>query len=78
MSKLKNKIAGAYTSFLRAVTEPVMLAALERPEGRTGITECLYERIQNRLLVGSSSFTRTGAVSPPTVPRRSNVEEWSR
>ena len=50
MSKLKNKIAGAYTSFSRAVTEPVMLAPLERPEGGTGITECLYERIQNRLL----------------------------
>ena len=42
--------AGAYTGFVRALTEPVMLAALERPEGGTGIVECLYERVRDRLL----------------------------
>jgi len=42
--------AGAYTGFLRAVSEPVLRAALEPPEGDVGTVECLYERIRARLL----------------------------
>jgi hypothetical protein len=42
--------AGAYTGFLRAVSEPVVRAALDRPEGGVGAVECLYERIRGRLL----------------------------
>jgi hypothetical protein len=42
--------AGAYTGFLRAVSEPVVRAALDQPEGEVGAVECLYERIRARLL----------------------------
>jgi hypothetical protein len=42
--------AGAYTGFLRAVTEPVVRAALNQPEGEDGTVECLYERVRARLL----------------------------
>jgi cyclopropane-fatty-acyl-phospholipid synthase len=49
--------AGAYTAFLRAVTEPVVRAALERPEGGTAIVECLYERIRDRLLAEPERYT---------------------
>jgi len=41
--------AGAYTGFLRAVSEPVVRAALNQPEGEVGTVECLYERIRGRL-----------------------------
>jgi hypothetical protein len=42
--------AGAYTGFLRAISEPVVRAALNQPEGGAGTVECLYERIRARLL----------------------------
>jgi hypothetical protein len=42
--------AGAYTGFLRAVTEPVVRAAFSQPEGEVGTVEGLYERIRARLL----------------------------
>ncbi len=42
--------AGAYTGFMRAVSEPVVRAALNQPEGAAGTVECLYERIRARLL----------------------------
>jgi len=43
--------AGAYTGFLRAIFEPVVRAALHRPEEeKTVIVESLYERIRDRLL----------------------------
>jgi hypothetical protein len=42
--------AGAYTGFLRAISEPVVRAALNQPEGRAEAVECLYERIRARLL----------------------------
>jgi hypothetical protein len=42
--------AGAYTGFMRAVSEPVVRAALEHPEGETAIVDSLYERIRARLL----------------------------
>ena len=42
--------AGAYTGFLRAVSEPVVREALNQPEGDVRTLECLYERIRARLL----------------------------
>jgi hypothetical protein len=42
--------AGAYTGFLRAVSEPVVRAAFDQPEGEVGTVESLYERIRARLL----------------------------
>jgi hypothetical protein len=42
--------AGAYTGFLRAISEPVVRAALDQPEGDAVVVESLYERICARLL----------------------------
>jgi cyclopropane-fatty-acyl-phospholipid synthase len=42
--------AAAYTGFLRALSEPVVRAALHRPEGDAATVESLYERIHTRLL----------------------------
>jgi hypothetical protein len=42
--------AGAYTGFLRAVSEPVVRAALERPEREAATVDRLYERVRARLL----------------------------
>jgi hypothetical protein len=42
--------AGAYTGFLRAFSEPVVRAALDRSEGAAATVEGLYERIRARLL----------------------------
>jgi hypothetical protein len=48
--------AAAYTGFLRAVSEPVIRAALNRPERDGGIVESLYERIRARLLAESERY----------------------
>jgi hypothetical protein len=42
--------AGAYTGFLRAVSEPVVKAAFRRPERETETVEHLYERVRARLM----------------------------
>jgi hypothetical protein len=42
--------AEAYTGFLRAVSEPVVRAVLEQPQGKIGTVERLYVRIRARLL----------------------------
>ena len=42
--------AAAYTGFLRAISEPVVRAALNRPEREAVTVEPLYERIRARLL----------------------------
>jgi hypothetical protein len=42
--------AAAYTGFLRAITEPVVRAALKQPDGQAAAVECLYERVRDRLL----------------------------
>jgi hypothetical protein len=42
--------ARAYTGFLRAISEPVVRAALDQPDGGAGAVEGLYERIRARLL----------------------------
>ena len=40
--------AGAFTGFLRAISEPVVTAALKQPEAE--VIDVLYERIRVRLL----------------------------
>jgi hypothetical protein len=42
--------AGAFTGFVRAITEPVVRAALARPAGESVTVERLYERVRARLL----------------------------
>jgi hypothetical protein len=41
--------AEAYTGFLRAISEPVVRAALRQPARDAAIVEALYERIRDRL-----------------------------
>jgi hypothetical protein len=48
--------AGAYTGFLRAISEPVVRAAFEQPEGEDGAVESLYERVQARLLAEPNRY----------------------
>jgi hypothetical protein len=42
--------AGAYTGFVRAISEPVVRAALDQSEREAATVDCLYERIRVRLL----------------------------
>ena len=49
--------AGAYTGFLRAVSEPAVRAALNQLEGEVGTVECLYERIRARLLAEPERYS---------------------
>jgi hypothetical protein len=42
--------AAAYTGFLRALSEPVVRAALNRPGGEAVTVECLYARVRARIL----------------------------
>ena len=42
--------AAAYTGFLRAISEPVVQAALNQSARRLTTVDSLYERIQERLL----------------------------
>src|SRR5262249_36590158 len=42
--------AGAYTGFLRAISEPVVRAALDQPGGEAGAVGSLSERVRARLL----------------------------
>jgi hypothetical protein len=42
--------AAAYTGFLRAVSEPVVRAAVGRPERESATVESLYERVRVRVL----------------------------
>jgi hypothetical protein len=48
--------AGAYTGFVRAITEPVVRAALNRPEPEAVTVEDLYERIRARLLADPERY----------------------
>jgi hypothetical protein len=48
--------ATAYTGFLRAISEPVVRAALNQPEGEDAIVESLYERIRARLLAQTERY----------------------
>ena len=42
--------AGAYTGFLRAISEPVVWAALNQPDEGAVTVDSLYERVHARLL----------------------------
>ena len=62
--------AGAYTGFLRAVTEPVVQAALDQPEGEVGTVESLYERIRTRLLAEPERYQWRYILSAVQLTRR--------
>jgi hypothetical protein len=49
--------AGAYTGFLRAVSEPVVRAAFNQPEGDVGTVELLYESVRARLLAEPERYS---------------------
>ena len=49
--------ATAYTGFLRAVSEPVVQAAFNQPQGDVWTVEWLYERIRARLLAEPERYT---------------------
>jgi hypothetical protein len=49
--------AGAYTGFLRAISEPVVRAALNQPERGAATVESLYERIRDRLLAEPERYS---------------------
>jgi hypothetical protein len=48
--------AAAYTGFLRALSEPVVRAAVNQPQGDAATVESLYERIQARLLADPERY----------------------
>jgi hypothetical protein len=48
--------ADTYTGFVRAVSEPVVKAALRQPECEEAIVESLYERIRARLLTDPERY----------------------
>src|SRR5262249_26401131 len=62
--------AGAYTGFLRAVTEPVIRAALDQPEGKDETVDCLYERIRTRLTAEPKRYTWRYALVAALLTRR--------
>ena len=45
------------TGFLRAVSEPVVRAAFNQPDGEAGTVESLYERIRARLLAEPERYS---------------------
>jgi hypothetical protein len=49
--------AGAYAGFLRAISESVVRAALNQPEGGAATVESLYERIRARLLAEPERYS---------------------
>jgi hypothetical protein len=49
--------AGAYTGFLRAISEPVVRAALNQPAGGAATVEGLYERVRARLLAEPERYS---------------------
>jgi hypothetical protein len=50
-------IAKTYTGFLRAVSESVVRTAFNQPEREVEPVECLYERIQARLLAEPERYS---------------------
>ena len=62
--------ATAYTGFVRAATEPVVRAALERLEEGTGTIACLYERIRDRLLAELERYLFRSFVMAVLLARR--------
>jgi hypothetical protein len=62
--------AGAYTGFLRAVTEPVVRAALNQSGEEAVTVECLYARIQARLLAEPERYLWRYTVVAALLTRR--------
>ena len=62
--------AGAYTGFVRAVSEPVVRAALEQPEEEAVTVECLYERIRARLLAEPERYSWRYVLAAALLTRR--------
>ena len=62
--------AGAYTGFLRAVSEPVVRAAFNQAEGDARTVEWLYERISARLLAEPERYSFRYIVVATLLTRR--------
>ena len=62
--------AQAYSGFMRAVSEPVVKAALRQPERETLIVESLYKRIQARLLAEPERYVFRYIVVAALLSRR--------
>jgi gibberellin A4 carboxyl methyltransferase len=62
--------AGAYTGFLRAVSEPVVRAAFNQPQGEVGTVEILYERVRARLLAEPERYSRRSILVAALLTRR--------
>jgi SAM dependent carboxyl methyltransferase len=62
--------AAAYTGFLRAVSESVVRAAFDQPEREIETIECLYERIQARLLAEPERYSSRYVLSAVQLTRR--------
>jgi hypothetical protein len=66
----KAAYAAAYTGFVRAISEPVVRAALHQPEGQAVTVESLYEHIQARLLVEPERYLRRYTLVAALLTRR--------
>jgi hypothetical protein len=62
--------AAAYTGFLRAVSEPVVRAALKQPAGAAATVEALYERIRARLLAEPERYLGRYTLAAVLLTRR--------
>jgi hypothetical protein len=62
--------ASAYTGFMRAVSEPVVRAALDRPRGQARTVERLYERVRARLLAEPERYLFRYVVVAALLTRR--------
>jgi hypothetical protein len=62
--------AGAYTGFLRAISEPVVRAALNQPEEEAVIVENLYKRIRIRLLAEPERYVFRYILAAALLTRR--------
>jgi cyclopropane-fatty-acyl-phospholipid synthase len=62
--------AGAYTGFLRAISEPVIRAALNQPPGEAATLDRLYQRIRARLLAEPERYLWRYIVTAALLTRR--------
>jgi hypothetical protein len=62
--------ARAYTGFLRAISEPVVQAALNQREGKAATVDCLYERVRARLFAEPERYVWSYIVVAVLLTRR--------
>jgi hypothetical protein len=62
--------AAAYTGFLRAISEPVVRAALRRPAGEAATVNGLYQRVRTRLLAEPERYRWRYTVVTALLTRR--------